>query len=312
MKNSSRPDKGLSLIASPSAYTVIDLETTGLSPDYDAILEFAAIKVKNNQICDTFSSLVNDQAYVDDFITDLTGITQDMIDSAPPILEIFPQFLDFVGDDIVIGHNVNFDINFLYDNSVRIFNRPFSNDFVDTMRLSRRLYPQHRHHRLSDVADYCNIQVNDLHRALADCQLAFGCYNALVSDIGHTYHTFDAFAHSVLVSSHGVRASDISSSVSDFDISHPFYQKTCVFTGKLEKMTRKEAMQIIADVGGINGDNVTQKTNYLILGNNDYCSTIKDGKSSKQKKAESLKLKGQDIEILPESVFYDIINDYSV
>lgn len=74
-------------------------------------------------------------------------------------------------------------------------------------------------------------------------------------------------------------------------------------------MVRKEAMQIVADLGGKNADNVTKKTNYLILGNNDYCKSIKDGKSSKQKKAEKLKLDGYDIEIIPENVFYDIISE---
>lgn len=81
----------------------------------------------------------------------------------------------------------------------------------------------------------------------------------------------------------------------------------CVFTGTLERMTRKEVMQIVVDLGGINGNSVTAKTNYLILGNNDYCPLIKDGKSNKQKKAEELKLKGKDIEILTENVFYDMI-----
>lgn len=76
------------------------------------------------------------------------------------------------------------------------------------------------------------------------------------------------------------------------------------------KLLRKEAMKIVADLGGINEDTVTKNTNYLILGNNDYCTTIKDGKSSKQKKAEKNKIKGQDIEIIPEGVFYDMIGDY--
>ena len=72
-------------------------------------------------------------------------------------------------------------------------------------------------------------------------------------------------------------------------------------------MKRKDAMQLIADVGGINGDSVTKQTNYMILGNNDYCAMIKNGKSNKQKKAEKLKSEGYDIEIIPENVFYDII-----
>ncbi|XBG72461.1 hypothetical protein V4S28_09460 [Enterococcus cecorum] len=68
--------------------------------------------------------------------------------------------------------------------------------------------------------------------------------------------------------------------------------------------------KIVADLGGINENKVTLKTNYLILGNNDYCKTIKDGKSSKQKKAEEYKSRGQDIEIIPENVFYDIVNEF--
>ena len=81
----------------------------------------------------------------------------------------------------------------------------------------------------------------------------------------------------------------------------------CVFTGTLEKMSRKDAMQLVVDFGGSVGDNVTKKTNYLILGNNDFCQSIKDGKSNKQKKAEDLILKGHDIEILSENVFYDLV-----
>lgn len=104
-----------------------------------------------------------------------------------------------------------------------------------------------------------------------------------------------------------VSAKDIVTTKDDFDETHPLYGKTCVFTGTLEKMSRKDAMQIVVDYGGLVGNSVTKKTNYLILGNNDYCSSIKDGKSSKQKKAEALKLSGNDIEIISESVFYDMI-----
>jgi len=67
-------------------------------------------------------------------------------------------------------------------------------------------------------------------------------------------------------------------------------------------------MQIVVNLGGVAENNVTQKTNFLILGNNDYCKTIKDGKSSKQKKAEGLIIKGQDISIIPENVFYEMLN----
>ena len=103
---------------------------------------------------------------------------------------------------------------------------------------------------------------------------------------------------------------DILGSFRTINIVSPIDGKVCVFTGALEKMLRKDAMQLIANLGGINGDSVTSKTNFLILGNNDYCASIKDGKSSKHKKAEQLILKGQDIQIIPETVFYDMVNEF--
>lgn len=107
-----------------------------------------------------------------------------------------------------------------------------------------------------------------------------------------------------------LRAKDIISINAEFDADNLFYDKYVAITGTLEKMQRKVAMQIIVDLGGHCEDNVTKKTNYLILGNNDYNSTLRGKKSSKLIKAETLKLEGKDIEILSENVFYDIIDDY--
>lgn len=73
-------------------------------------------------------------------------------------------------------------------------------------------------------------------------------------------------------------------------------------------MMRKDAMRKVVNMGGICADSVTQRTNYLVLGNNDYCKTIKDGKSSKQKKAERFKLSGLDIEIISENIFYEMLS----
>ena len=88
------------------------------------------------------------------------------------------------------------------------------------------------------------------------------------------------------------KSSSITPENDNFNANNPLYNKTCVITGALEKFVRKDAMQIIANLGGINADSVTKKTDFLILGNNDLCKLIKDGKSSKQKKAEELILKG--------------------
>jgi len=106
-----------------------------------------------------------------------------------------------------------------------------------------------------------------------------------------------------------VSAKDIVSATEIFDETHPLYQKKCVFTGVLDQFDRKTAMQYVANVGGICKNGITKETNYLILGDNSYCASIKDGKSSKQKKAEDMILKGLDIQIIPETTFCQILRN---
>ena len=139
--------------------------------------------------------------------------------------------------------------------------------------------------------------------------MVYECFNRLRNDVIEKSGSEDEFKKQMSATGRSVRSSDISGDSEKLNPFHPLYGKVCVITGTLEKMLRKDAMQIIADIGGINADNVTKKTNLLILGNTTYSSNIKDGKSNKQKKAESLKLVGQDIEIIPENVFYEMLLD---
>ena len=194
-----RKYKGDSLLSFPSSFTVIDLETTGLSPEYDAIIEVAALKVNAGKIVDTFSSVtgVIGYVYINDFITELTGITQDMVDRAPKINDILPEFLNFIGNDIILGHNVNFDINFLYDNSLKILKIPFTNNFIDTMRISRRLHPENSHHRLVDLCNQYSIDYSNAHRALDDCKITLDCFNALHSDVLSVYGNEEAVGRAI-------------------------------------------------------------------------------------------------------------------
>lgn len=304
-----RISKGKSVLDFPEDFTVIDLETTGLSPDYDEIIEIAAIRVRNLKVVDTLQTLVKPQRPIDEYITELTGITNEMVENAPPVSDALPKLLDFVSDNLILGHNVNFDVNFIYDECINNNLSPFSNDFVDTLRLSRKLHPDLQHHRLSDVMDYLHVSTDTHHRALADCYSTFRCFCLMREEAIAKYETVANFQKAFKSHYYGekINARDITTQNTEFDTTHPIYGKTCVFTGTLERMSRKEAMQIVVDLGGICANGVTKETNYLILGNNDYCSTIKDGKSIKQKKAEAYKLKGLDIEIMPESVFYDMI-----
>ncbi len=306
-----RPEKGASIIGFPEKYVVVDLETTGLSPDWDRIIEIGAIKVENGKIVDTFQQLIYPDCEISSFIENLTGITNEMLANAPNIDKVLPLFDKFVGNSIVVGHNVNFDINFLYEDYQLILNKPFSNAFIDTMRISRKLYPDLEHHRLIDVIFHLKVTGSDLHRALNDCEYTYKCYEYMKKEILETYGSLESF-QALFKNNHHSKSIDLTKLIADndkFDETHRLYKKVCVFTGTLEKYSRQQAAQIVVNLGGTCGNLVTKKTNYLILGNNDYCSSIKNGKSTKQQKAEEYKLKGQDIEIIPESVFYDMISE---
>lgn len=298
--------KGKSEIHFSPDYVLLDFETTGLDPQWDEIIEIGILRVRDNNIVDTYSTLVKPESPIDPFITELTGISNEMVENAPSIKSVLPDVFSFIGSDLIVGQNVNFDYNFLYDALLLADMRPISNDLFDTMRISRKLLPDLPHHRLSDLAQYFNVENTQSHRSLSDCHTTFAVYNGLFSiaksmsndayeDLFKRHYSY----HNTLM--------NIQATTDDIDKSNPFFNKVVVFTGALEKMSRAQAAQIVVNLGGIFADSLTKKTNFLIIGNNDFCASIKDGKSNKQKKAEEYLLKGIDITVLSENVFYDML-----
>ena len=306
--------KGKSLLDFPDRFVCVDLETTGLSPQYDEIIEICAIKIANQQQIGSFHTLIKPQEEIDDYITELTGITNKMVSDSPSIEFVLPKLIEFIADEIVVGHNVSFDVNFIYYNYLEYYNKYFQNDYIDTMRLSKRLYPELPHHRLNDLIELFDIKTDGAHRANRDCEATVLCMNYLKKTALQKYETVDNFKRIFKKKKVSNREKtdlrNITARTTDFDVNNPLFKKNVVFTGTLEKMTRKEAAQLVVDFGGIAQNNITKNTDYLILGNNDYCSSIKNGKINKQKKAESLILNGSDLKIIPENVFYDIISEW--
>ncbi|MCM1061722.1 MAG: exonuclease domain-containing protein [Eubacterium sp.] len=301
-----RPYKGINMLKLADKYTVVDIETTGLSPHYDAIIELSALKVEDGTIVDEFSELVNPGGFIPNFITELTGITNEMVEKCLPISDVLPKFLEFVKNSLIVGHNVNFDINFIYDNATDFLDVPFPNDFVDTMRISRRLIDGLPHYKLQNLAEYFKVDYSGAHRALEDCKITYMCYEKLKKIVSDNPEKADALKYDRYYSS--TRARNVHTDVLDFDEEHPLFGKVCVITGELS-MTRAEAMQAIADVGGINADGITKKTNYLIVGGYEYSKYGTGFKSTKRKKAEEYKLKGMDIEIISEDVFLSMLSE---
>ena len=304
-RENKRRDKGKSIISNPTNYVIIDIETTGLDPEYCEIIELAAIKYENNKEIARFNSLVKPDYEIDSFITNLTGITNEMVKTSPKLSEVILDFYNFIKDEILIGHCVYFDINFIYD-ALEKENIVLANDYINIMRFSNKILPQLENQKLSTISSHYNVTLPN-HRALTDCVATNECYQKLLQDINKKYSTFEEFRKAFSYKS--TRAKDITTTATDFNEDHPLYNKTCVFTGTLENFVRKDAMQLVVNLGGFCKDNLTKKTNYLILGNLEFSSNVKDGKSNKLKKAETYILNGQELEIISENVFLDLLSE---
>ncbi len=301
--NADRIHKGKNQYLLPSDYVVIDTETTGLDPARDHIIELAAVRVRNGQPAETYQTLVKPPYPIDAFITELTGITNEMLKDAPAIKNVIADYVAFLGEDIILGHNVNFDINFIYDASIEHTEQPVCNHYVDTMGLSRRIYPEWKHHRLVDLIKNLRVQGGAAHRALSDAHYTKRCYDALQSAMDAKGLTLEAIKP---IKQNYAR--DMRPQTDQFDVGSPIYRKTFVFTGAMERMVRKDAMQIVLNLGGFCGDSVNQDTNFLVLGNAGYSTSFAGGKSAKRRKAEKLKAEGEDIEIISEDVFLDMLD----
>lgn len=302
--------KGESLFSFPDEYVVVDIETTGLSPEYDEIIEIGAIRVKDGVVIDEFQSLVKPQCRINEFTEKLTSITNEMLENSPELNFVLPSLKNFIADSCIIGYNVNFDLNFLYDSFFKELGFELKNNYVDVLRIARLIVNKDeiQNRKLKDIAEYFNLEVDGIHRASKDCILTLQIFIKLREVIRQRYGSLEAFIEEQKKARKGyIDIKNITSEVDSIDVDNSCYENEFVFTGTLEKMNRKDAMQLVVNLGGRIGNSVTKKTNFLVMGELDYSKTITNEKSSKILKAEELKLKGINIEIIPESVFYDMI-----
>ena len=150
-------------------YVVFDLETTGFDPNANEIIEIGAIKYNNNKEVDRFNYLVNPKVDIPKKITKLTGITNEDVSNCETIDIVFPKFMDFIGNDLLVAHNGSFDFSFIERtlNNLKINN--FTNKNVDTLYLARDNIKDCKDHKLETLKEYFNLEFNS-HRALADCE----------------------------------------------------------------------------------------------------------------------------------------------
>lgn len=169
----------MSKLVFPSDYIVLDIETTGLNSRSDEIIEIGAVKIADHQVVDTFSRLIKPQFPISKFITNLTGITNEMVSDADDIETVLTDFLLFINDAILIGHNVNFDLGFIKNNFERHLGICLENQSLDNLRYARKILPQLSSHKLKDCVSYFNIFQETAHRALDDAQATYEVFEHL-------------------------------------------------------------------------------------------------------------------------------------
>lgn len=153
---------------------MLDFETTGLSPAYgDRLTEVAALRIVGDKVVERYVSLVNCNVMIPAFISDLTGITQKMVNQAPRDTVVIPELLRFIGNDILAAHNASFDVKFLHAESTRLGLVSLHQDLICSLKLSRRIFPGLTSYKLTSLSSTLGIKFSSrAHRAEADAEAA--------------------------------------------------------------------------------------------------------------------------------------------
>ncbi len=159
-------------------YIALDLETTGLNPSRDRILEIGAVRVVDGQIEETYETLVNPGRKLDKRIEELTGITDEMAAGGMDTRTAVTGLVEFCGELPLLGHNILFDYSFLKQNTMNL-SLPFEKEGIDTLKIARVLFPKMEHRSLQSLCCYYQIRQEKAHRAVSDALSAMELYRRM-------------------------------------------------------------------------------------------------------------------------------------
>lgn len=168
-------------------FIVFDIETTGLGATKEKITEIGAVKLLNGEIIDTFSTFVNPEKHIPEKISELTGIDDFMVAEAPLEEEAVQQFLNFCGENaVVVAHNASFDISFIKIAAER-HRIPYTLTHIDTLAISRGMFPQLSKHKLDSVAKYLKLGNFNHHRACDDAMILAKIFQVMLTKLSEEY-----------------------------------------------------------------------------------------------------------------------------
>lgn len=259
-------------------------------------------------------------------LTELHGITKDMVQDAPPVQEVIKNICTIIKDKFLFAHNATYDIHQII-NGCNYYNISIPNfKYADSLMVAKRTWKGLINYKLNTISEFLNIDLNH-HNADSD---AIACGKIILEAMKfHNYHTIEdllehikyhlgyyenntlqsAFSKSLVT--HNSKSKSDYNKLKEITITNDptsiLNGKVIVFTGTLS-IKREEAMRLAASHGAIPAASVTSQTNYLVVGNDDYGNFKLGNKSNKMLKAEQLIAKGQDLEMINEDYFFELLN----
>ena len=164
-------------------YVVLDLETTGGNALRDRITEIAAVRIENGLETARWSTLVNPGVRIPPFIQALTGISDDMVQEAPKFEDVAHKLLEILDGAVFVAHNVRFDHGFVQNELARL-DMAFKVKTLCTVRLSRKLYPQHKGHGLDAILQRHGLHTMARHRAMGDVEVVMQWLKVATQELG--------------------------------------------------------------------------------------------------------------------------------
>src|SRR5699024_4828597 len=308
-------------------FIAIDFEIA--NNNFDSACSMGMVFVKNTEIINEKYFTINPPSnYFDPRMTAVHGLSEDVLLNSPAFDGVWQNIKQYFNrDTLIVAHNAHFDMNVLR-NCLIAYDIPTPNfNFVCSIPISNRAikvksFPQ----SLEERTDYFGIEMEHHHNALSDAR---ACAELVISSINktgtysirellskypdinvnliHEHKLQSSFRQSRKFES--VKMSDIEINESVTNEDHPFYDKAVVFTGSLDLIDRKTAMQSVADLGGIPRSSVSRLTDFVVVGMQDISIVGPTGKSSKHRKAEKLIENGHDIQIIDEQQFINLLGN---
>ena len=164
-------------------FTAFDFETTGLNPATDRIIEMGAVKFKGSEIVGEYQTLVDPGIPLQPGASEITGITPTMLEGQPAVSDVLPQFIEFLGDTVLVAHNAGFDIAFLRAALETTDLGAVKNPLIDTQVLAQKAYPRQKSYSLQSMVELLRIPPNNAHRALDDAVMCMKLFHSCVQEL---------------------------------------------------------------------------------------------------------------------------------